>query len=45
MTRLDAMMKFEELIDDIINELPPKESNKALEAIADRVKEVLDDAD
>ena len=40
MTKTDALTRFEELLDDIINDLPPEEARKVLKDISDRIKEV-----
>ena len=40
MTRVDLEMRFEDLMDDIINELSPEDAKTVFEYIKDKIDEV-----
>ncbi len=40
MTRVDLEMRFEDLVDDIINELSPEDAKAVFEYIKDKIDEV-----
>ena len=42
MTRVDLEMRFEDIVDDIINELSPEDAKAVFEHIRDKIEEVME---